>query len=92
MLDHRNVVKTYDALGVDVRDIGSNAGATLDVVQRELGDPRVELEEEGQRLADTATSAEDDHLGSLQGTRERMSVRLPLIEASREAICSRWPQ
>ena len=58
---------TYDALGVDVRDIGGNTWATLDVVQRKLADSRVELKEEGQRLTNATSGTEDGDLGGLQG-------------------------
>lgn len=46
-------------------DISGNAGGTADVEEGELGDTRVELEEEGQRLADSAASTEDGNLGEL---------------------------
>lgn len=59
------MVSTYDALGVDVADISGNAGGTADVEEGELGDTRVKLEEEGQRLADSAASTEDGNLGEL---------------------------
>jgi hypothetical protein len=39
--------------------------ATTDVVESELAHERVELEEERERLADTAGSAEDGNLGEL---------------------------
>ena len=45
-------------------DIGSNTGRTADIVEAELGDVGVELEEEGQGLADTA--CDDDQLVSLR--------------------------
>lgn len=56
---------TYDALGVDVRDIGSDTRRTLDIEERELSNSRVELEEEGERLANPAAGAEDSDLGKL---------------------------
>ena len=56
---------TYGALGVDVTDISGNAGGATDIEERELSDARVELEEEGQRLADSATGTEDGNLGKL---------------------------
>lgn len=46
-------------------DISSNAGGALDVEEGELGDARVELEEERQRLADSAAGTEDGNLGEL---------------------------
>lgn len=57
--------RTYGALGVDVTDISGNAGGATDIEERELSDARVELEEEGQRLADSATGTEDGNLGKL---------------------------
>jgi hypothetical protein len=56
---------TYGALGVDVADISGNAGGATDIEERELSDARVELEEEGQRLANSATGTEDGNLGKL---------------------------
>jgi hypothetical protein len=56
---------TYGALGVDVTDISGNAGGATDIEERELSDARVELEEEGQRLADSATGTKDGNLGKL---------------------------
>lgn len=44
-------------------DIGSDTGSTTDVVERELCDVGVELEEEGQGLADSSTRAEDGDFG-----------------------------
>ena len=46
-------------------DISGNAGGATDIEERELSDARVELEEEGQRLADSATGTEDGNLGKL---------------------------
>ena len=43
-----------------MRDIGCYTGAAFDVVERKLGDARIELQEEGQRLADTTAGTEDD--------------------------------
>jgi hypothetical protein len=57
--------ETYGALGVDVADISSNAGGATDIEERELSDARVELEEEGQRLADSTAGTEDGNLGEL---------------------------
>jgi hypothetical protein len=56
---------TYGALGVDVADISGNAGGATDIEERELSDARVELEEEGQRLADSTAGTEDGNLGKL---------------------------
>lgn len=38
-----------------------------DIVQGKLGHSRVELEQQGQRLANATSSTEDGHLGQLQG-------------------------
>jgi len=48
-----------------VADISGNAGGALDVEEGELGDARVELEEERQRLADSAAGTENGNLGEL---------------------------
>jgi hypothetical protein len=48
-----------------VADISGNAGGATDIEERELSDARVELEEEGQRLANSATGTEDGNLGKL---------------------------
>lgn len=37
-----------------------------DIVQGKLGHPGVELEQQGQRLANATSSTEDGHLGQLQ--------------------------
>lgn len=37
-----------------------------DIVQGKLGHSRVELEQQGQRLANATSSTEDGHLGQLQ--------------------------
>lgn len=44
-------------------------GSGADVVQGELGDPGVELEQQGEGLADTTGGAEDGDLGELHGKR-----------------------
>ena len=46
-------------------NISGDTRATSDVIEGELGDARVELEEEGERLADTTAGTEDDNLGEL---------------------------
>jgi len=48
-----------------VADIGGDAGSTPDIVESELGNSWVELEEEGERLTDTASSTEDGDTGVL---------------------------
>lgn len=53
------------ALGVDVRDIGGDTWCTLDIVEGELADSWIELEQEGERLADSAAGAENSDLGEL---------------------------
>lgn len=65
LLHHQIYRTTYHALGVDVRDISSDTRRTLDIEERELADARVELEEEGERLANPAASTEDSDLGKL---------------------------
>lgn len=53
-------------LGVDVRDVSGNTGAAADVVQGKLGNSGVELEQEGQRLANATGSTENGDLGQLE--------------------------
>ena len=48
-------------------DISGNAGGATDIEERELSDARVELEEERQRLANSATGTKDGNLGKLRG-------------------------
>lgn len=48
-----------------------------DIVQGELSHSRVELEQQGQRLANATSSTEDGHLGQLQMGRHRMSIPTP---------------
>jgi hypothetical protein len=50
-----------------VADISGDTRATSDVIEGELGDARVELEEEGERLADTTAGTENNNLGELDG-------------------------
>ena len=57
---------TYVALSVDVRDICGHARTPDDIVQRELADSGVELQEEGERLADTTRGTKDGDFGSLE--------------------------
>jgi len=59
------VVASNSALCVDVADIGGDTGSTPDIVESELGNSWVELEEERERLADTASSTEDSDTGVL---------------------------
>ena len=40
--------------------------SAFDIVESELGNARVELHKQGQRLSDTASTAEDGNLGGLQ--------------------------
>jgi len=47
---------------VDVADIGSDTGSEADIVQPEVGDLRVLLQEECERLADTTCGTEDSDL------------------------------
>lgn len=55
-------------------DISGNTWAALDVVKCKLSDSWVELEEEGQRLADTTTGTEDDDLGELETSSCKLSM------------------
>jgi len=48
-----------------MRDIRRNTWAALDIVQRKLAHPRVELQEEGQRLPDTTRGTQNSNLSSL---------------------------
>jgi len=59
-----------------VRDIGGDTRSSLDIVQRELSHSGVELEEEGQRLANATGSAEDGDFGSLD-SEQRWSMAVP---------------
>jgi hypothetical protein len=52
----------YQGGGVDVGDVGRDAGGPGDIIEGEGGDERVELHEEGERLPDAARSAQDGHL------------------------------
>ena len=60
---------TYVALGVDVANVGGNTWAALDVVKSKLRDTWVELQEEGEGLANTTSRAKDSDLGGLLITR-----------------------
>jgi hypothetical protein len=59
------VVASDGALSVDVADIGGDTWGAPDIVESELGNSGVELEEEGERLTDTASSTEDSDTGVL---------------------------
>ena len=48
-----------------MRDIGGNTRPTDDVVEGELADPRVELQQEGQRLPDPTCRPEYGDFGGL---------------------------
>lgn len=45
--------------GVDVRQVSGNTGSVDDIVEGKAGDGGVVFEEEGERLADTASGSED---------------------------------
>jgi hypothetical protein len=47
------------------RKRGKRTGSSADIVESELSHPLVQLEEEGKRLANAASSAEDGDLGEL---------------------------
>ena len=53
------------ALGVDVADVRRDARSTSDVIQRELTDPRVELEQQRQGLSNSSGSTQHRYFGSL---------------------------
>lgn len=53
--------------------VGRTRGAT-DVVESELSDVGVELEEEGQGLANAAGGTEDGDLGELESASNQLSV------------------
>lgn len=46
-------------------NVGSNTWTALNVVKGELRDTRVELQKEGEGLADTTSRAKDSDLGGL---------------------------
>ena len=54
---------TYNAVGVDVRDICRNTRCATNIVQRKRGNIRVELEQERKRLANASARAEYCDLG-----------------------------
>ena len=56
-------------------NVGSDTGGTTDIVEAKLCDVGVELEEEGQGLADSSTGTEDGDLG-LACSRGRELARL----------------
>lgn len=60
-----SVIALDGGLGVDVGDIGTDTGGATDVVEGQLSDAGVELEEEGEGLADTAGGTEDGDLGKV---------------------------
>lgn len=59
----------YLRSGVDVADVGGDAGGAGDIVEGELGDERVELHEESEGLADATGRAEDGDLALGDGLR-----------------------
>lgn len=59
------LVSCHGVGGVAVAEIGRHAGNVPDVVQCEIGNPRVHLQQERQRLSDAATCTEDGHLPRL---------------------------
>lgn len=59
------VVASDGAVGVDVTEVSSDTRGTADVVEGELGNTGVELQEEGEGLANSTTSTEDGDLGGL---------------------------
>lgn len=65
----RGVVASDGAVGVDVTEVSSDTRGTADVVEGELGNTGVELQEEGEGLANATTSTEDGDLGGLYSYR-----------------------
>jgi hypothetical protein len=63
-------------LGVDVGDIGGNTRGQADIVEGELSDAGVQLEQQGEGLADTTGSAEDGDLGELKKDCESVNDQL----------------
>ena len=61
-------------------DIGSDTWSTDNVVQRELANPGVELQEEGERLSDTAGGTEHSDFGGLDGDVVSHWSRLMLLD------------
>lgn len=59
------VVASDGAVSVDVTEVSSDTRSTADIVERELGNAGVELQEEGEGLANATTSTEDGDLGGL---------------------------
>jgi hypothetical protein len=50
-----------------MRSDGELTGRKADVVEGQLGDPGVELEQQGERLTNATGGTEDGDLGRLQG-------------------------
>lgn len=75
-----------------MRHVGGDTGATLDVVQGELSDTGVELEEEGQRLANPTAGTEDGDLGGLHSFQTVLSAIASWGASLGEqrGSCSRW--
>lgn len=48
--------------GVDVADVSCNAGSASDIVESELGDERIELHEESERLAYATSGSKHGNL------------------------------
>jgi hypothetical protein len=59
---------------VAVRQVGGDARRVGDIVQRQLAHQRVHLQQQRQRLADAAGSAQHHHLRP-RGARERSGIR-----------------
>ena len=70
---NRDEKTTHGAVGIDVRDISSNTGSAADIVEVKGGDLGVELEEEGQGLADASAGAEDGDLVLAGGGRGELA-------------------
>ena len=59
--DHRS--------GVDVADIGNDTGSSSDIVENELGDKRVKLHQQSQRLTNPTIGFEHDDIALRDGLR-----------------------
>jgi hypothetical protein len=63
---HEQILRaSYLALGVDVANVSSDTGCQPNIIQRKVGDTGVELEQKGERLANSTGGAQDGDLGVL---------------------------
>ncbi len=54
---------------VDVADIGNDTGSSSDIIENELGDKRVKLHQQSQRLTDPTIGFEHDDIALRDGLR-----------------------